>query len=91
MTTVATLARQTLDDQHTQFERRMYKRAIDAERDAGRAFLAALDEEDPACSACGCTQMDPCVDEDGDTCGWASREPRLCSFCATGRNGAAPV
>jgi hypothetical protein len=52
------------------------------EIEAGRAFLAALDEQDPACSVCGCTELDPCI-HGGVACSWAHKpgEPPLCDFC----------
>lgn len=34
-------------------------------------------------SSCGCTEDEPCVDEDtGATCSWANKEKTLCSTCA---------
>ncbi len=34
------------------------------------------------CSACGCTDRDPCSDANGDGCVWADVEQTLCSVCA---------
>ena len=39
-----------------------------------------IDAAGPACRVCGCSEYQPCVNEWGDTCGWA--EPDLCSSCA---------
>lgn len=35
------------------------------------------------CRGCGCDELHPCVDKEGDTCIWAT--PDLCSFCALRR------
>lgn len=38
----------------------------------------------PICRECGCTWLDPCVDEGGLACAWAnagSGEEPLCTFC----------
>jgi len=32
------------------------------------------------CRECSCTELEPCVLEDGTTCAWA--EPDLCTACA---------
>jgi hypothetical protein len=51
-----------------------------AERDAGRAFLAALDIADPACRRCGCTELNACK----GGCHWVYIDPGerpLCSAC----------
>jgi len=55
---------------------------ITRERAAGRAYMAALDEQDPACSVCGCTQFDPC----DEGCWWAQLPPAgppVCSSCVS--------
>lgn len=59
--------------------------AADSEILAGRAFLAALDEEDPACVICGCTTWFACVnDVTGEHCHWVHKPGKrpLCSACA---------
>lgn len=33
-----------------------------------------------ACTECGCTEFEPCVNDEGGTCSWVSEG--LCSFCA---------
>lgn len=43
------------------------------------------------CRVCGCSEFDPCVDEEtGETCGWAEVDPNpqnfpamrpICTFC----------
>lgn len=35
------------------------------------------------CRVCGCTETTPCIDEDGDPCGWANKEKTLCTVCCT--------
>ena len=58
------------------------------ELEAGRRFLALLDDEDPACTVCGCTQYDPCTADEDDllytTCWWVHKpgERPLCSACS---------
>ena len=64
-------------------------RRQNAELAAGRAYMAALDEQDPACRVCGCTEYSPCVacdessGDEGGVCGWVHKpgEPPLCSSC----------
>lgn len=35
------------------------------------------------CQICGCTEDNPCIDEDTDEpCGWANKEKTLCTACA---------
>ncbi len=34
---------------------------------------------DMRCRYCGCSHFRPCIDEWGETCGWAGDE--VCSFC----------
>ena len=33
------------------------------------------------CRVCGCTDENPCFDEDGEPCAWL--EPDLCTLCAS--------
>lgn len=35
------------------------------------------------CVGCGCSELDPCVDDVGATCSWVTKIPELvvCSFC----------
>lgn len=34
------------------------------------------------CRVCGCTDMDPCVNSSGETCGWVHAPgPAICTFC----------
>jgi uncharacterized ParB-like nuclease family protein len=43
-----------------------------------------LDEDEDACRVCGCTEMEACEDDDGNTCSWVE-DPEggmLCSACA---------
>ena len=35
------------------------------------------------CSECGCTEYEPCIAEDGSTCGWAAGD--LCTFCLSAK------
>lgn len=42
--------------------------------------LAPSFVEPMVCWGCGCTDLDACVGEGGEVCGWA--EPGLCTFCA---------
>lgn len=57
-------------------------KAEQAEIAAGRAYMAALDEQDPACHVCGCTDRTPCI-SGSVACSWAHKpgEPPLCDFC----------
>jgi hypothetical protein len=32
------------------------------------------------CRECGCSDNNPCIDENGQTCAWAADD--LCTFCA---------
>ena len=36
----------------------------------------------PSCRECGCTDADPCIEDDGFPCCWV--EDNLCSACAYG-------
>jgi hypothetical protein len=46
----------------------------------GMARSLADQDAGLVCRECGCTDANPCVDEDtGETCGWASDD--LCTFC----------
>lgn len=58
-------------------------KAVDTEILAGRAFLAALDREEPACRICGCTFEEPCGGGEEDYCSWVHKpgERPLCSAC----------
>lgn len=33
------------------------------------------------CQRCGCSELNPCINPFGETCGWIL--PGLCSFCLT--------
>lgn len=33
------------------------------------------------CSACGCTDLEPCLGVDGDPCAWVTRARTLCTSC----------
>lgn len=33
------------------------------------------------CEVCGCTQEDPCIDVDGEACGWQDATKTLCTTC----------
>ena len=66
------------------------ERRLDDARRLGRIAAVLAGEpirgEGARCRACGCTDPTPCVDVDGEACGWA--ETDLCSACASerGRN-----
>jgi transcription elongation factor Elf1 len=36
--------------------------------------------DEATCRVCGCTDVDPCITDLGETCAWV--EPDLCNFCA---------
>ncbi len=45
------------------------------------AFQARLiDQAPPICAVCACSELDACVERDGEPCAWAG--PALCSACA---------
>lgn len=74
-------AAQARRDAHTveRALRAVLARACYAEQQAGRAYLVALAEADPACRVCGCTQECPCVSAGHVSCYWVA--PDLCSAC----------
>ena len=41
------------------------------------------------CRVCGCTDLEPCVDDVGRPCAWVDAD--LCSFCAAGEAEEEPM
>lgn len=59
------------------------KHEKDAKGTAGKKAVPKDKDAKPGtCVVCGCTENNPCVDDDEETCAWANKMKTLCTFCA---------
>jgi hypothetical protein len=45
-----------------------------------RGKAVAIDSYEVSCRVCGCSQNDPCIDTNGESCAWVGKQD-LCTTC----------